>query len=217
MAQCLPSQIKVLSADPQVIAAQDADGARQLESLSPSISGIEQDHVAPSLEARNMRVAKDDSVGFLTPEQLSHLGARRAGIEDVAKHKLEAAEHKDLDLPRTEITVTVTLDGGDWRDPLKVAQHGISADVAGVQDVVDAGEEFRHLLVEDAVGVGDYADCDHASIRLAPLFTLEIKQDSIRTTLTASHAAPQSTVAPPYSLASMRASESTDERAMVSL
>ena len=105
-----------------------------------------------------MRVTENDGVGFLPTEQLPHLGARRTGIEEVAKYELEAAEFEDLDLPTVEITVAVAHDGGDRGDLLEVAEHGIGTDVAGVQDVVDAGEKLGYLAVKDAVSVGDYAD-----------------------------------------------------------
>jgi hypothetical protein len=103
-------------------------------------------------------VTENDGVGFLTPEQLSHLGAGRTGIEYVAKYEPEAAEFEDLNLPSAKITVAVSLNSGDRRYLLESVQHGIGADVAGVQDVVDTGEELRHLLVEGAVGVRDDAD-----------------------------------------------------------
>lgn len=65
-----PSQIEVLSADPQVIAADDPDATPQLEALSTGIPRVEQDHAPPSLEAGQMRMAEDDSVGFLPAESV---------------------------------------------------------------------------------------------------------------------------------------------------
>ena len=67
-AQRLPSQIEVLSADPQIVAADDSDAAWQLEALFPSISRVEQDHVDPLLEAGLVRVAEDYDMGLLPPE-----------------------------------------------------------------------------------------------------------------------------------------------------
>ncbi len=141
-AQHLPSQIEVLSADPQIVASQDSDGAWQLEALSAGGPRIEEEHVAPPLEAGLVRMAENDDVRLLPLEQFSHLDTGRPDVEDVAVHELEAAEFEDLDFPKVEITVAVTLDGGDRGDLLEAAQHGIGTDIACVQDVVDAGKEF---------------------------------------------------------------------------
>ena len=87
-----PSQIEVLSTNPQLVAAQNPDATRQLEALSTGIARVEQDHVPPPLETRYMGVTEDDGVGLRPTEQVYHLGAGRTDVKDVAKHELEAPE-----------------------------------------------------------------------------------------------------------------------------
>ena len=71
----------VLSADPQYVAAQNPDATRQLDALSPDVPKVEQDYVAPPLEARHMCVAEDDGVGLLATEQFSHIGTGGTSVE----------------------------------------------------------------------------------------------------------------------------------------
>ncbi len=55
------------------------------------------------------------------------------------------------------LAVVVASDGGDGCDGGELGDDVVFADVAGVEDVVDALEEGRDAWVEVAVGVGDDA------------------------------------------------------------
>ena len=54
--------------------------------------------------------------------------------------------------------VDVTAHGDHRGDQAQCPEHFGRSDVPGVDDVVDALKELRHLRVEMAVGVGDDAD-----------------------------------------------------------
>ena len=77
-----------------------------------------------------------------------------------ASHGESSAQASRSQLPRTAVTGAMALQAG---------QHLRRADVAGVDDVVDAPQQRLHLGVEMTVGVGEHSDDDRSSRSAAGL------------------------------------------------
>ena len=54
--------------------------------------------------------------------------------------------------------IRVAAHGRYRRDLLQLQEDCVLADVAGMEDVVHAGEEIRDSWVEEVMGIGDDAD-----------------------------------------------------------
>ena len=76
----------------------------------------------------------------------------------MVNEKLAPGQGDNFRFPIIEAVVIVAEDGGDGSDLFELKNDPRQADVAGVEDVFDAGEEFGDARVEVIMGVRDDAD-----------------------------------------------------------
>lgn len=137
----------------------EGEGDGEGEAAGAGAARVEVEDAALPRDRRLVRVAADDGAD-----------AGGGGVEVEVVHGVHEVEEVagELDgLGWREIGagargVDVATDGGDGRDLLKGAEDGDLADVAGVEDMVDAGEGGERLGTEEAVGVGEDADAHQA-------------------------------------------------------
>lgn len=114
-------------------------------------------------------MAEDDHVGGLAAQVALDLAAQAVRlVEDVRQVEAQAAQGHSRGLARVAQTeaVDVARHRGDGRDGAQLEEHFFAADVAAVEDVIDAREGRVDFLPEEAVGVGD--DADAHQHRVAP-------------------------------------------------
>jgi hypothetical protein len=96
-------------------------------------------------------VAKDADVrSFAIQKGSSVLGELSAFIQNMTDGDAETCQF-DHGLGRKStlfIIVDVAKDGGDWRDLLQLFNHGLIADVSGVENVIDAFKMSSNRRIE---------------------------------------------------------------------
>ena len=87
-------------------------------------------------------------------------------IGDVVDHVYRSAGEFDefgcFELVRPDAAVVVAAHGGERRNGGEFRQHRIAADIACMQDVIDAGERFGRFRAHEIVRVGNQADDERA-------------------------------------------------------
>jgi hypothetical protein len=130
----------------------DSDRHRQLESSRPGAAGIEQEHAAGDLFVRLVTVAEDDHIDLFVAQLRP---------ENVRQKNPPSADGHPNDV-ETVGTVVVAWDERDRRDGPQRLDDVRAADVARVQNRVDAFERFERLGPDQPVRVGDDADARRA-------------------------------------------------------
>lgn len=105
-----------------------------------------------------MRVTEDDDVRGFAGDEPAERFTVRAGIDDVVDEEFAPVQRDDFRLAVVEAVIVVAEDGGDGGDGFQLENDPRQADVAGVENVIDALEEFRNARVEEVMSVGDDAD-----------------------------------------------------------
>ena len=138
---------------------------RQLESPRPGAAGIEIEHATTFFLHRDMAVARNhgfEPCSFRLQMELCHV------VQDVDQ---DATDFDDLRLgqfagPRS--FVNVATNSGHRRDGSKSIKNLRVADVAGMDDMLRAGQCVQRLGPKQAVRVGDDADGEVGSQLLVP-------------------------------------------------
>ena len=141
-----------------------SDHDRQLESSRPGARRIEQKHAVDNLVARLMTVSEHDDVSVLL-EELRSINVRQ-------ENSLAADGHAN-DVVTIGIVV-VAADEGDRRDLTERFDDVLAADVAGVQDRIDALQRSQSFGTNQTVRIGDDSDA-----RLSPRSTLSWPRSSL--------------------------------------
>jgi tRNA 2-(methylsulfanyl)-N6-isopentenyladenosine37 hydroxylase len=142
-------------------ALEESDAHRQGEPARSGAAGIEPPDTAAALVGGLVAVPEDDHVG----RSAAKLGG--GVVADVHEQETKAAERdarRPAGGPATPCIVVAGA-GSHLRDRGELGEHLLTADVAGVEDVIDPGERFPHLRTDEAVGIGDDADAHACSIR----------------------------------------------------
>src|SRR5690606_10155568 len=139
-------------------------GRTKAEARCTGTARVEHEAAVDLALHRPVRVAVHDDVGTGMRE-LKRVRRGRSELVAVNHHDLPAGKLHLADLgnrvPHIE-AVRIPPDSRDRRDRFQLRDQGRRADVAGMQDVLDAREVREYLRAEYAVRVGDDADA-HAS------------------------------------------------------
>jgi hypothetical protein len=118
-------------------------------------------------------VAVDNDLG-LRKSGIELFGGRRAELVAVRHDDVEAfqPELRHLGQPRPHVeAIGVAVHRRDGRDGLELRQQLQRAQVARVQDVVDAAEDVEHLGPQQAVRVRDDAEPHPSHLRAMSIFS----------------------------------------------
>ena len=129
----------------------DAHTPWQLESLRTCRSWIEQDHLAQPFNFRLVRVAKDTDVRSFAIQKGSPVFRELAAfIQNMTDGDAVAGQFNNgLGWKFVLfIIIDVTGDSGDWRDLLQLFDHGLIANVPGVENVIDAFKMSSNRRIE---------------------------------------------------------------------
>lgn len=98
-------------------------------------------------------MAENHEVGLDSTYGGENFGVAILEGNNVMDQKLESAEHHDLQGAEQGIVIAIAHHGGDGRDAFQPGDNASAADVAGVEDVFDTGEEGGNPWIQFAVGV----------------------------------------------------------------
>ena len=122
------------------------------------ITGIQKQDSFHSLLELFVRVAEDDDVRLFLAETRGEWFREGVRVDDMMEENFYTADFQAGRERKTEVAVAVAQHGGHGRDALKFENHGGKADVAGMEDVVNALENFFDMQVKVSVRVGDNTD-----------------------------------------------------------
>ena len=122
------------------------------------VARVEKEDAAHDLAKSFVRVAEHENIRPLAPDALPQLVARLARFDDVVDQNLAAAQFDHFRFLERQQLVGIPRHGGDRGDLLELMSDPGRADVARVNDVLDAVEELRNFRVEEIVGIRDDAD-----------------------------------------------------------
>ena len=105
-----------------------------------------------------MGVAEHDGVRPFARNLELEIFLQRVRVHDVVNEKFALGERNHLGDPEGGRTIRVAEHGCDRGNRFQFNDDGIAAHVARVQDVTDAGENFRDFRVEQTVRVGNKAN-----------------------------------------------------------
>src|ERR1051325_3129354 len=151
-------QVQEFRPDPAGVAVEDGDTARQIETLFAGITRVEKQCAANGLVEWLVGVAEDHYIRALTNDAPLNGLRRLLRGHDVMQEKFPATNFGQFRFPEIESDVVVAEHGGDRGDLFQLKNQPRHPDVAAVQDVVHAGEQFWYLGVEETVRVGNRAD-----------------------------------------------------------
>ena len=132
---------EVIRRDSLFVASQDGDGAGHIEALFTGVAGIEVESLADLLAEFLVGMAEDDDIGILADDAaFDFIVVGGVDIEDVMEEELAAVELEEFGFFKLEAGVVIAEDGGDGGDILELEDEPGQADIAGVEDMVDAFE-----------------------------------------------------------------------------
>ncbi len=145
---------------------QHRHGNRIVETPRPCAGGIEIPDVTHVLVMRQMAVTKQHNVRLLARQRLQHLARRFSRTGKVVRQQdLQIAEGDAHDVVAAR-AVDVAGNCSHRRQLAQRIEDALAADVAGVQDVVDARERFAHFRPEQPVRVRDQSDAHGANVAI---------------------------------------------------
>lgn len=137
-----------------VVDFEQADGDRQIETARTAGTRIEVKHAFLGGVIRHVRVAEENGGEF---------GGGRIEVErcQIVQH-VEVVIGGEIDLGRRQIgagafAVGVAVNGGDGRDARQSLQDRGLADIAHVENVIDAGQRCQKFGTNESVRVADDA------------------------------------------------------------
>ena len=134
------------------------DGAGLAEAVAAGVAGIEVKGGAEDGLVVLVSVAEDYGVGVFAGEEGAQGGRGAGGFDDVVEEEFAAGEVDDFGFAKGGVEVVVAENGSDGGDLFEGVDDGSRPDVAAVEDVIDACEEFGQARIEEAVGFGNDAD-----------------------------------------------------------
>ena len=134
-----------------VAETQKTNATGKCESLWPCRSWIEQQRFAEPFRFGLMRMTKDADIGLFAFKKCeTFLYQLPAFVHDMTDRDAAACQF-DHGLGRKStlfIRVDVAGDGGDWRNLPQLFDHGATADVPSVENVIDAFEMLSNRWIE---------------------------------------------------------------------
>lgn len=144
-----------------VVESQHTDAPGKRESFRPRRSWIKEQRLTKPFCSWLMRVTEDADIGVFTFKKCAaffrHLPAFVQNMTDGDA----AVCQFDHDLGRKStllVAIHVAGDGGDRGNLLQLFDHGVIANVSGVENVIDAFEMSLYDRIEEAMGIGNYTD-----------------------------------------------------------
>ncbi len=138
---------------------------RQIEPPRTGARRVEVPHAAAPLVVGQMAVAEHHDVRRFATQRFTDgpAGAARPR-KDVSQEDAQTSDLGADDFLPGRIIIVAAYEE-DRRDLLERGDDSVTADIPGVQDVVDAGKDFGDAIVQAAMGVRDHTDfhdADHA-------------------------------------------------------
>jgi hypothetical protein len=163
----IPFQLNMPGLDLPVYDFQNPDRPWEFESLWARRAGIEQQRLAEPFNFQLMRMTKDTEVWlFFLKERSAVFRQLPACIQNMTNSDAAAGQF-DHGLGRKSalfIIVNVAGDGGDRSDLLQLFDHGLIANVSGVENVIDPFKMSSNRRIEYAMGIGDHSDSHDAPL-----------------------------------------------------
>ena len=153
------SETQILGPQAVAVAVQDGHASLHSEARLAGVARVEIERCVDGLTKGLVGVAKDNHVRTLAGEAGLELLGGRTRVHDVVEEEFAVCEFDRLGFLETEAGVVgVAQDGSDRSDGFQLEDQPGKPDVAGVKNVVHAGEELWDFGVEEIMGVGDDAD-----------------------------------------------------------
>src|ERR1051325_10784523 len=132
-----------------------ADRARQAETLGPGAARVEEQRPAPLSGVALMAMAEDDRIGHALFDDTLVRGAHLLnGRELVTDEERAVVDDRQTLVRKTHgRRIIIAAHGDDGRDRFQAPDQIFVADVARMNDAVNAREEFQNLFVQFAVRV----------------------------------------------------------------
>ena len=129
----------------------------KVEPPRPGCPRVHDDPGTPPFDQRLVRVAEHNYIRFVAREQL--VWSRCAQLVAVAHMDGRATELQIEALCKTGLTRRIGIaehssNGSDCRE---LDENGLSTDITGVQNELDAGERREHLRTQQSVRIGNQA------------------------------------------------------------
>jgi len=140
------------------VAVHEGDATFGAKAGTPGVAGVEEMDAAGLAEVGFMGVAEDDECGFFAGDAGGQSFMEAAGLDDVMDQEWGSVERDGFGFFEGEAFVIVAQNGGDGGDEAEFEDEEGGADVAGVEDVIGAGENAFDPGIEVAVGIGDDAN-----------------------------------------------------------
>ena len=145
-------------AHPGFVAMKDGDAAFEAEAGFAGVTGVQVERAADALVVLLMGMAEDNDIGLVTVDGFANDGMRGARDEDVVNEEFLPGEREDLGLAIGQPRIIVAQHGSDGRDGLQFEDDLVEPDVAAVQNVGDALEDFVDSWIKVSVRVRDKPD-----------------------------------------------------------
>jgi hypothetical protein len=146
---------------------QDPDRPWEGESLWACRARIEQQRLAEPFGFRLVGMAKDADVrSFAIQKGSSGLREFPAFIQNMTDGDTAACQfdHGPGRKSALFLIVDVAGDGRDRSDLLQLFNHGLIANVPGVEDMIDASEVSPDGRIEQAMGIGNHSDSNGSAL-----------------------------------------------------
>jgi len=114
-----------------------------------------------------MRMTKDADVrSFAIQKGSSVLRELPAFVQNMTDGDAAACQfdHGLWWKPALFLIVDVAGDGGDRSDLLQLFNHGLIANVPGVENMIDASEMSSNRRIESAMGIGNHSDSNGSAL-----------------------------------------------------
>ena len=160
-------QLNVPGLDLSVYHYQNPDRPWEVESLRARRARIEEQRLAEPFNFRPMRMTKDAEVWLAFLEKHSSVLREFPAFIQNMKDGDTAACQFDHGLwwkPALFLIVDVAGDGGDRSDLLQLFNHGLIANIPGVENVIDASEMSPDGPIEQAMGIGNHSDSNGSAL-----------------------------------------------------
>lgn len=151
-------QLQKLWSNVALIAVEDGHTTRQREALFAGITGIEKQHAADRFAERLVRVAEHDGVRTFGNKPVFQVIRQRPRVNDVMHQKVPSPQVHSFGQVERQPGVGVAEHGCYRRNRFEREQQRVRADIARVENVINAGEELRDPGIKESVSVGDDAD-----------------------------------------------------------
>ena len=128
---------------------------RKLEAARPRTAGINEEYAVFIIDYRAVRMARDDNAesgGFGIEVEVTDI------VHDVDRNPADFNLLGRLNRISPHSEIIVAAHGDNRRDPAQLIQNLRTANIAGVQDLIDTGKRAHCLRPHEVVGVGNQAD-----------------------------------------------------------